>query len=222
MLRLLPIVIFALSTFSPAQENRITIRAMSLDESDFPETLLRAKDGYEPIRFSSVQPSAPFRAVAQNPLPIFYAIPTPDKEGKIKPDAVVKLPSATGGVLLLGWQTGEKRNFVALPDNLGKGGAGNWLLVNATADRIGFQLGKDTKPTLVEPGQSETHRVTVKLGEGAAVTAASVKGQDSKVIFSTYWTVFAEQRCVILFVQDGDRIRVRQIQDMTAAEKVED
>lgn len=222
MIRLVLLLAFVFSCSLSAQDSRVTIRAMSLDNADFPEIFLRGKGGYEPIRFSTIQPSTPFRAIAQNPLPIFYSVPSPEEGEKIKPDAMVKLPSTAGGVLLLAWGEGDNRNFAALPDNLGKGGSDNWLLVNATPEPIGFQLGDGTRPTVVEPGKSKTHRVTVKLGEGAAVTAAHINGEESKVIFSTYWTVFEDQRCVILFVQDGERVRVRQIQDMTAGEKVED
>ncbi len=222
MIRFLFFFVFALSSFLTAQNKLVTVRAMSLGGGDFPETFLRTKAGYEPIRFSSVQPSAKVRAVATNSLPIFFSDPSDEEEEKVKPDALVKLPAVSGGILLLGWESNEKRNFVALEDNLGKGGADNWLLVNATTERIAFQIGKGTKPSVVEPGKSATHRVTAKMGEGAAVSAARIDGQSTKLIFSTYWTVFEAQRCVILFVPDGDDFIVRQIQDITSVEKMEE
>ncbi len=197
-----------------AQEQTISIRAMCLGKGNFPEVFFRSKDGLQALRFPNVQPSMPFRAVAQDPLPIFFKMPAEGDE--MKPDALVPVENAKGGILLLGWQTGDEKQFVAIPDQLDKAKPDEWLLVNATAERIGVQLGKDTKPTFVEPGKSVSHRVDAPLGEGAAVTAAKVKDDKLKVIFSTYWTIFDDDRCIILFVQDGKRVRVRQIKDVTS------
>lgn len=216
-MRTLLLFFLAFSGILSAQEQSVAIRAMSLSGRGFPETFLPVKGGFEELRFSAIQPSARFRALAQNPMPIFFSIPEIKEGEKIKPDALVKMPTGNKGVLLLGWEADGTRRFVALPDNLGAGsGPGNWLIVNATAENVAFQLGKGTKPTLVKPGSTNTHRVSVKLGEGAAVTAARIQGKDSEVVFSTYWEVYDKQRCIVLFVPEGDGISVRQIADFTA------
>jgi hypothetical protein len=218
MFRILATILVSLSPVLLAQENYIRVRAMSLDNSAFPKTFVRTKDGFQAVDFSGIQPSAPYQVAAGGSLPVYYAAPSAeDKEAK--PDAVVKLPEANGGILLFGWQTGEKRNFIALPDNLNQGGRDNWLLVNATGEKIAFQLGKGTSPTVVDPGKTTTHRVTVPFGEGAAVLAARIGQAEQKVIFSTYWNVYEDQRCIILFIQDAERIRVRQILDVTSVTK---
>ena len=222
MPRIFILLAFVFSSALHAQESLVTIRAMSMDRGNFPETFVLTKEGYEAINFSDVQPSAPYRAIVGKTLPVFYSEPSKEDGEKPKPDAILKLPRTTGGVLLLGWQEGEKRNFAALPDNLDKGGRENWLLVNATTETLAFQLGKETTPTVVQPGKSVTHRVTVPFDAGAAVTTVSMKEGESKVIFSTYWTVYKEQRCVIIFVKEGERFRVRQILDVTSIAKKEE
>lgn len=195
----------------------MNIRAMSLSGRGFPETFLPVAGGFEAVRFSAIQPSARLAVLAKNPLPLFFSIPEKKEGEAIKPDALVKLPSGRGGILLFGWEAEGTRKFVALPDNLGAGsGPEQWLLVNATAETIAFQLGEKTKPKIVKPGTSTPYRISVKLGEGAPAKIARVRDNQAKVVFSTYWDVDEEQRCLVIFAPDGDQINVSKVADFTS------
>ncbi len=200
------------------QEKMLTVRTMSMSSSDLPDIFIPGTKGFEEIEFSSIQPSSSSRVIARNPLPIFFSLP--EVKENIKPDALVKLPTGSKGILLLGWESGGAYKFVALPDDMTDGaGPDRWLLVNATTEDLAFQLGANTKPTVIKPGTSKTHKVSVKLGEGAAATAARIIDEKPVIIFSTYWEVYEEQRCVIIFAPDGKHIRVRQIADFASAVK---
>ena len=188
-----------------AQDAVVSVRTMSLSGRGFPETFLPVADGYEAVRFSAIQPSERLSISAKNPLPVFFSAPDKKEGETIKPDALVKLPSAKGGILLFGWEAEGTRKFVALPDNLGAGsGPDKWLLVNATSETIAFQLGEKTKPTIVKPGTSVPYRISVELGKGAPAKIARVRGKEATVVFSTFWEVDEEQRCLV-YLRPGRR-----------------
>lgn len=68
------------------------------------------------------------------------------------------------------------------------------------------------KPVKIAPGASQRHKITAENNKGVAVLA---KGK-AKTFFSTFWPVYPDKRAVILFIDDGTKIRVKRISDKLA------
>jgi hypothetical protein len=125
----------------------------------------------------------------------------------------VKLPAGAKAILLLGWTSGDSTRHVAIKDDVGAAGFDNWLLINTTKKPIAFKVGDKSSPVQIAPGKSRNYKITVEKNKGAAVLAqAPVKGK-AKTFFSTYWPVYGDKRAVVLFVEDGNKIRVKRISD---------
>ncbi len=196
-----------------AAEKTLGVRTLMLESGELPETYLKGAKGHLPVRFSNIQPSKPLRVLYKNPLPIFRTGTDPEGNEVFTEVGSAKLPPNARGILLLCWQSGDTTRFKAIRDDFDSARSGEWMLINATTKPIAFRIGKDTKAIRVAPGSSETHRISAKANKGAAVTAATPAGKEWKMFFSTYWPVYADKRCLVLFVADGEKIRVKRITD---------
>jgi len=212
MTRLFILIAVIFGTHATAQT--INVRTLGLRAGELPEVYLRNGEEYKKLRFSAVQPSSTVRAIRANPLPLYKL--EKDAEGK---DVYViaykiKIPAGARGILLLGWKSGDKVRYLAIKDDFSKARFNDWLLINTSKRPIMFKVGKDAKPFIVKPGSSETYAMKkVREGKGTEVTAhAKFKGK-VKCFFSTYWPVFPGKRMVVLFVDDGRKIRVKRISD---------
>lgn len=215
------LLLLAASALAPAvgsgAEKTIGVRTLGLGGAGMPELFMRGTKDHLPVRFSAVQPSEPLRVAYQNPLPLFRLEEGPDGGQVFAPAGTVKLPASSKGILLLGWQSGKELRFTAIRDDFGSAGAGDWLLINASDKQVAFQVGKGAKAVQVKPGASATYRVTAKKNEGAAVTAGIPDGTEWKMFYSTYWPVYPDKRCLVLFFADGGKVRVKRITDRILA-----
>jgi len=208
--------VLALPAARAAGEKTIGVRTLAIGPVDPAEMFMQGAKGYQAVRFSDVQPSAPVRVVFKNPLPVFLPKTGPDGKESYAVAGSAKLPAGARGLLLLCWQSGNTVKFKAIRDDFDSAGAGDWMLVNAADKAVAFKLGKDAKPIRVAPGASRVYRIGAAKNKGAAVTAAIPAGKDGKewkLFFSTYWPVYADKRCLVLFVSDGEKIRVKRITD---------
>ncbi|NNC89625.1 MAG: hypothetical protein HKN82_14315 [Akkermansiaceae bacterium] len=202
-----------------AAAQSVSVRAMALRSGEMPEVYLRTKDNHELLAWSDRQPGEVVRALRANPLPLFKE--GVDAEGKpaFVPDRRVPVPAGANGILLLGWNAGQDIRYVAIEDNFAAARFNHWLFVNTSKRPVAFQVGDKTKPLLLAPGVSTTHRIGAPAGEGVTVRAeAPFKGK-AKEFFSTYWPVQADKRTVVLLVDEGAKIRVKRISDKLAAAK---
>ncbi|MBC2602939.1 hypothetical protein [Puniceicoccus vermicola] len=195
-----------------AQEQTIEVRSLALSRNDqLPEVFLREDAEFHPISFSHYQPSKPVTVSATSPLPLFKRLPMAN-EGLPPVVARVPLPKDAEDILLLGWMNGERPRYVALANNLTSASARDWLLINTTNRRVAFRLGKDSKPVLVDSGQTLRYEIDVDLNKGAAALAVAETETDGwQIFYSTYLPVFEGSRTMLLFVQDDEKIRVREI-----------
>jgi hypothetical protein len=202
----------ALAAPLPAQSAKLNLRTLSLGSTNFPQ--LWAMNGTTPVAipFSAIQPSEPLRLDRSDPLRIFKgklnekglpANPTP---------ALVKLPTDSS-ILLLGWMVEETPRFFPIPDPFSTSRHDDWLVINTTTRPVAIQIGAKTKPTTVKPSSHSPIRVTAPVNEGAAVIVAIPKEQAWKTIYSTYWPIYPDKRCLVLVVEDGLKTRVKVISD---------
>lgn len=197
------------------------VRTLALKKGEMVEHFLMGEKGQEAMRFSAVQPSVVMKAARVDPLPIYKIVENDEGERAFVVDQKVKIPSGAKGVLLLGWPVGGKNHYVAIADDFVGAGFDDWLLINASKKPIAFKVGDQTKPIRLMPGSSEKYRIRENKGRGAAVLAqAEIKGK-VKTFYSTYWAVQPGKRVMALFVDDGEKIRVKRISDKLAPPKEE-
>jgi hypothetical protein len=125
---------------------------------------------------------------------------------------LISMPDAPS-VLILGWMSGETPRFLAIPDPYGTAKGDDWLLINSTTTPVALQIGANSKPVVITASSHQAHHITVPSNGGAAVTLADRKNGEWQTFYSTYWPIHPDKRCLILLVQDNDRIRVKQIFD---------
>jgi hypothetical protein len=195
-----------------AQSEKLDLRTLSLGSAEFPQ--LWAMNATTPvaIAFSTIQPSEPLRLTRTDPLRIFKGKLTDKGQPADPTPTLVKLP-ADSSILLLGWMAGETPRFFPIPDPFTAARTDDWLVINSTTKPIAIQIGANTQPTPVKPSSHAPVRVTAPVNEGAAVIVAIPKDPGWKTIYSTYWPIYPDKRCLVLIVEDGPKIRVKVIAD---------
>lgn len=196
-------------------ETRFPLRVMAIAEGELPEVYVKAGADYVLLEFSATQPSVTVRSTYSNPLPIYKR----QKTSAGKDDYIimnrVPLPESGKGILLLGWGTPDKADYLAISDDFSSSGSADWLLINGTKQTLALQLGKDTKFVKVPPSGATPFRVMAELNKGAAVNIAEpVEGNKWKTFYSTYWPIYPDRRCLVLFLNTGGKIKVKKISDI--------
>ena len=212
MTRLLVLITFILGSLATAQT--INVRTLALRAGELTEVYLRVGEKYEKLRFSAAQPSTTVPAIRANPLPLYKR----EKDAEGKEIYVIahklKIPRGAKGVLLLAWKSGDKVRYLAIKDDFSKARFNDWLLINTSKKSIGFKVGEKAKPIILKAGSSKTYSMKrVKQGKGTSVAAQTMYKGKMKLFFSTYWPVLPGKRTLILFIDDGRKIRVKRISD---------
>ncbi len=189
------------------------VRTLAMRSGEMPEVYIKGAKGHLPLKFSSVQPGEVVRGLNANPLPLYKKVEDDDGDVTFAVAQKLKLPAGAKGILLLGWTSGKEVRYVPINDNFASARFNDWLLINSGKRPVAFSVGENTRPVMVAPGASVTHRFRVEEGQGAAVMAQAPFRGKAKTFFSTYWPVHKGKRAVILFVDDGERIRVKRISD---------
>lgn len=212
MTRLLALVALILGSHATAQT--IAVRTLALRAGQLPEVYLKVGEEYQQLRFSAVQPSPAVHTLRANPLPLYKRGEDAEGNETYVIAHKLKIPAGAKGILLLSWQSENKVRYLAIKDDFGAARFNDWLFINTSKRPIGFMVGKKGEPVIVKAGKSVTHRMTkVKQGKGTSVTAQTMIKGKVKLFFSTYWPVFPGKRMVVLFVDDGRKIRVKRISD---------
>ncbi|MFC7336052.1 hypothetical protein ACFQY0_02590 [Haloferula chungangensis] len=212
--RIFPIILLTAALVSPlpAQNEKLDIRTLSLGSSNFPELWVMEDTAPVAVKFSSIQPSEPLRIPRSNPLRIFKG--ELDEKGlpKDTTPTSVKLPN-NSSILLLAWMNGEAPRFLPIPDPFKSAKHDDWLVINGSAQQVAIQIGAKSKPVSVAPSSHSRVRVTAPVNEGAAVTVATRNKKAWKTIYSTYWPIYPDKRCLVIIAQDGRKMRVKVISD---------
>jgi hypothetical protein len=216
--QVLAIVLPALLAVTAGPAQTIKVRTLALLPDKLPEVSLKVPDGFQPLVFSDVQPGELVTAVSANPLPLYKK--TTDAEGKeaFTVAESIKIPGNAKGILLLAWTSGDKVRYLAIDDNFSEARFNDWLLINTGTRPVAFKVGDGSKPFLIPPGTATTQRISAPKGEGATVLAQAPFDGKAKTFFSTYWPVYGDKRALVLFFDDGSKIRVKRISDKIIAE----
>lgn len=208
--RLLPALLL---TVLPVAAQQMNVRTLALRGGEFPQSFLKSKSEFVPLRFSEIQPSPAVKVQQESPLQIYQLSETEDGKQEYAVAAQVAVPAGSADLLLIGIADGDEARFVAFKDNISSAGAKDWVLINGTSEPILLQVGEDNEPIGIPAGQSRLAEIEAEDGKGAAAVARAKVNDEVKVIYSTYWPVFADKRGVVLFIEDQGKIRVKRISD---------
>lgn len=188
-----------------------------------PESLVRVAGAEEPVMLTwlTTQPTEPIQVVHDGQLKLFRQ--TQDPEGKIVLEITntIVLPKSSNEVLLLGWADGEESKYVAIEDRFLSANFNDWLAINTSANDVAILAGDDGKPVRVDPGKSVIFHPRIEENKGVKVFAQTMRKGELKTFLSSYWPAFPKQRTVIIFYDDGDRMRAKRIGDRFLQKKEE-
>ncbi len=198
-----------------AQDPTISLRTLQLGGDEMPEALVRVAGEKEPVKLTwlASQPTEPIRAVHDGQLKLFRH--TTDPEGKVALEILksVKLPAGAKEVLLLGWAEGGDSRYVAMEDRFLNAKINDWMAINASINSVAILAGDDGKPVRLEPGTSVIFHPKIEENKGVKVLAQTLRKGEIKTFLSSYWPAFPGQRTLMIFYDDGDRMRARRIGD---------
>gem|GEM_PF-5168935 len=198
-----------LSQALPAQVEKISIRTLAIAPAEFPQ--LWGMDSTKPVllEFSPIQPSEPYQLLRSSPFAIYQGALNDKGKPADPAPTLLKLPEGPG-ILLLSWIYEGKVKFMPIKDTNSSGKYNDWYVINTTAKSIAIQVGT-AKPVAIPPGAHQPLQIDQPAGQGAAIVMASKEDQAWQKFFSTYWPVQGDKRCLVLLVQTGESIEVKQI-----------
>jgi hypothetical protein len=191
----------------------LAVRTLALRAERLPEVYVKAGESYAPLSFSDVQPGEMVSVLRADPLPLFKRLNGPAGEEIFALAQKVAVPAGAKGILLLGWISGDEAKYAAIADHFGNASFNDWLMINISRMPVAFKVGESLEPLVIPPGSSREMRVNAQKGKGVPVVAQAAIGGRPKTFFSTYWPVHPDKRTLILFFDDGTKIRVKRISD---------
>ncbi len=198
-----------------AQQASISLRTLQLGGGEMPESWVQVVGEKEPVKLTwlTSQPTEPLQVIHDGQLKLFrYAA---GEDGKMVVDDIraIPLPGGAAEVLLLVWANEGKGKYVAIKDHFLKAGFNDWIAINTSGNPVALRVGDKDKPLRIEPGKSLIFRPDIEEGKGAEMTAMAPRNGELKTFLSTYWPAFPGQRTMIVFYDDGEKMRARRIGD---------
>ena len=195
---------------------KISVRTMVLGSVKMPELyfMTMGEETMIPVHWSKRQPSKAVEAIYESTLPLFRL--EVDEEGKNIPVVAhqVKIPQGAKEILLFGWKHKDKINLLALGDNFLSAKYSDWFLINLSSKSIDFIVGRESKPIKVNSKQAKSYTIKVDEDKGAAILGkANIRDKD-RIFYSSYIPVRSERRTIIIFSDDGDKIRTTPVADL--------
>ena len=217
------LLILLLAGGASAQDKTISLRTLQLGGDEMPDSLVRVPDAQEPVALTwlTSQPNEPIEAVHDGELKLFRRTQNPEGETVLEIFQSVSIPNAAKEILLLGWADGEESKYVAIEDRFLNARINDWLAINTSANDVAILAGDDGNPIRVNPGKSVIFRPKIEEGKGVKVFAQTKRRGELKTFLSSYWPAFPNQRTVIIFYDDGDRMRAKRIGDRFLQKKAE-
>jgi hypothetical protein len=212
-----PLILLFLVTFNPlgilqAQSARPLLHLRAFMFGGEARTLyLQDQGAITSLRASPVQPSTSVQIQGREVLKLYdQAGPNPDGSAP-EPVASLSLPPNGSHFLLLVLNEGDETKFGLMEDDLHRADARDWMFLNMTDSSIAFQIGEETDPIIIKPKSRFTHRVPPVAAGNLPVRAAARFQGEVELFYSTFWPMRPDRRTLILFSQEGQRIRLRRI-----------
>lgn len=198
-----------------AQETVVSVRTLQLSAGELPGSWVRVAGEKEPVKLTwlTTQPTEPLRVVHDGQLKLFRY--STGEDGKMVVDDIRAFPLPAGAteVLLLGWVSEGKGKYAVLKDHFLQAKFDDWIAINTSAHPVAVRVGSESDPVRVDPGKSVVFRPKIEEGKGVEMIAAAPYKGKTKTFLSTYWPAFAGQRTMIVFFDDGEKMRAKRIGD---------
>ncbi len=197
------------------EPKKISVRTMVLDRSDMPELyfMTKGEEKLTPVNWSKRQPSRTVDALYIDTLPLYRLEINEDGESIPVVAHQVKIPPGAKEILLFGWQGKDKLNLVAIGDNFLSAKYSDWTLINLSSKKIDFVIGRESKPIRVESRRATPYQVNIDEQKAAVVLGkANIRGVD-KIFYSSYISVRSHRRSIMIFSDNGDKIRTTLVVD---------
>jgi len=204
-----------------AQESTVSLRTLQLGGEEMPESLVRVPDAKEPVMLTwlTSQPNEPIKVIHNGKLQLFRQAQDPEGGTVLEIMATINIPKSAKEILLLGWSDNKESKYVAIEDQFLDAKFNEWLAINTSVNDVAILAGDDGKPVRVNPGKSVIFRPKIEEGKGVKVFAQTMRKGELKTFLSSYWPAFPGQRTLIIFYDDGDKMRARRIGDRFLVKK---
>lgn len=204
-----------LAGMAAAQDSTVSVRTLQLATGELPESWVRVADQKEPVKLTwlTSQPTEPLKVLHDGQLKLFRY--TMGENGKMVMDDVrlVPLPAAATEILLLASMSEGKAKYVAIKDQFIQANFNDWIAINTSANPVALMAGGKSDPVRVDSGKSLVFQPKIEEGKGVEMTAKALYKGKLKTFLSTYWPAFPNQRTMIFFFDDGERMRAKRIGD---------
>ncbi len=193
----------------------IGVRTLALDESATEiERYVKTADGYKLLVFLIRHPGELVDTnVDERNLPIYKKMIQPSEEPSFQVVQQLKLPYGAKSVLILGWSVSGEERYMVVDDKFLDASYNDWLMINTVSKTVGLRIGKDEKPFIIKPNSIQICKVTTPGGKGAAVLGRTKLDDEMETFYSTYWPIREGERSIVIFVEQGERVKVRKISD---------
>lgn len=209
----LALCLLTISSF--AEEAKISLRSLQLSGEEMPELYVRVADAkeLEKMTWCNTQPTEPIVVIHDGSLKLYRQITNPEDKEAFELSATIKLPVAAKEVLLLVWESDGKAKYVAIEDQFLDAKFNDWMAINTSVNPVAVLAGDNGKPVRVDPGKSVIFQPNIEEGKGVKVLAQAVREGEVKPFLSSYWPAFEGQRTLIVFYDDGEKMRAKRIGD---------
>lgn len=197
-------------------QQSISLRTLQLGGGEMPEAWVRVAKQEGPVRVSWLtrQPTEPLQALHQGSLKLLSFVTNTEGKRVVSEVTTVALPAGAREILLLGALNGKQAKYIAIEDRFLGARFNDWIAINTSATPVALKVGKkSSKPIRIEPGKSIIFKPDIEENKGVEMVAMAPRDDELKTFLSTYWPAFPGQRTMIVFYQDGERMRARRIGD---------
>lgn len=207
---------FILAGSSSAQNATISLRCLQLGGDKMPEAWVRVAEAKEPqkVTWLNSQPTEPIRVVHDGQLKLLRHSQKPGGDEMVfELLQAIKLPSPAKEVLLLGWEGDGVAKYVAIEDLFLTAKFNDWIAINTSPNPVAIRAGDKGKPVVVNPGKSVIFSPDIREGKGVKVLAQTQRDGELETFLSSYWPAFPGQRTMMIFYDDGEKMRAKRIGD---------
>ena len=207
-----------------AQDATVSVRTMQLGGDALPESWVMVKGEKEPVivDWLTSQPSQPLNVIHDGQLRLLRYSTNAAGERTLEVAKLIKLPVGANEVLLLAWMSDGQERYVVIKDHFLKAKFNDWLVINTSSNPVALLAGEKAKPLRLDAGKSAVFQPNIQEGKGVKILAQAQRNEEVRTFLSSYWPAFPGQRTMIIFYDDGEKMRARRIGDRFLPKKKEE
>lgn len=216
MVRAFLVVLFT-TCLGDAEEIRLSIRTLAVGNGAMPIWHLAAdKDTFAELQWSVEQPSDSVTITTGRELLLYSKEIVADGKEEYKVARKLAIPETAKEILLVGWpvEGEQKAELMVVADNLKKAGSHDWLAINTSKQVVTLRFGVNVDALQLESMEAKPYHVHLEPKQGSAVQAQMRVRDKWRTIYSTYWAAPDKQRSLVLFYDNGKRVKLHRVVDV--------